>query len=123
MREYKFRGKDLETKEWRHGSLMIKNNPHKIENVPWSYFIYDNALTQWQVDPETVGQHLGKIKSEESEIYEDDLIQHGETIRVVKFLYGNTHLVRQNGEDTILLSFSKSPVKLGNIHDNPELLK
>lgn len=65
---------------------------------------------------------VGKLKNGD-EVFYNDLILHGETIRTVEYRNGNTCLVSQDKKDAILLSFSENPKKVGNIFDNPELLK
>ncbi len=117
----KFRGKRLEgTGEgWVYGYLI---NSFEIrvyadeEDAEWR-----GDYEDFSVDPETVGQFIGKIKTGQ-EIYVNDLIQHGETVRIVSYRNGNTCLDRQNMKDSILLSYSENAKKLGNIFDNPELL-
>jgi len=115
--EIKFRGKRIDNGEWVYGdllSLVLGGNIHK--------YIKPLDSKRIEVDTKTVGQYIGKIKTEQ-EIYINDLVQHGETIRIVEYRNGNTCLIRQNKQDTILLSFSANPKKVGNIFDNPELLK
>ncbi len=122
--EIKFRAKD-ENNNWVYGFFVGNFDPSLAENTLADFFIYEglrNLSKLIPVQPETVGQFIGKLKSGE-DIYINDLIQHGETIRVVSYRNGNTCLDRQNLKDTILLSFSENPKKLGNIFDNPELLE
>jgi hypothetical protein len=115
--EIKFRGKLLTDGSWVYGYYLRQGVAAYIV-VP----VYDRPNKICQVDPLTISQFVGKLKSED-EIYINDLIQHGETIRIVEYRNGNTCLIRQNKQDTILLSFSENPKKVGNIFDNPELLQ
>ncbi len=124
--EIKFRGKRIDNGEWVYGYLFEDITPARhicyiIEGgfVPALSMPSSNFK---EVKPETVGQYIGKIRTEQ-EVYINDLIQHGETIRIVEYRNGNTCLIRQNKQDTILLSFSENPKKVGNIFDNPELLQ
>jgi hypothetical protein len=119
--EIKFRGKRIDNGEWVYGNYVEKIKPTEPTPVFWASFIHDKALTMYEVDRNTVGQFIGKLKTGD-EVYINDLIQHGETIRIVEYRNGNTCLIRQNKQDTILLSFSENPKKVGNIFDNPELL-
>lgn len=115
--EIKFRGKIIDNGEWVFG-YYIRQGVAAYIAVP----VYDRPNKTHQVDPLTICQFVGKLKNED-EIFINDLIQHGETIRIVEYRNGNTCLIRQNKQDTILLSFSENPKKVGNIFDNPELLQ
>jgi hypothetical protein len=82
-------------------------------------------LDGYEVIPETVGQMVCKIKRDDcsvDEIFEHDLIVHGERVLKVMVLGGNTSLVGKDETTAILLSFNEGKVKVGNIHDNPELI-
>jgi hypothetical protein len=119
MRTIKFRGKRIDNREWVYGFLV--KDPQEKYRIYYQPFEEATSNTYHFVDPETVGQYIGKIKTEQ-EIYINDLVQHGETVRIVEYRNGNTCLIRQNKQDSILLSFSENPKKVGNIFDNPELL-
>lgn len=123
--EIKFRGKRIDNGEWVYGDLI--HTPENTTRIVWFELkgelpldVDYNSFNK-VVIPETVGQYIGKIKTEQ-EIYINDLVKHGETIRIVEYRNGNTCLIRQNKQDSILLSFSENPKKVGNIFDNPELL-
>lgn len=118
----KFRGKRTDNGEWIEGFPIIGILGAFI--LPFDCaFPSENMNTDLvEVVRETVGQYIGKL-SNGDEVFINDLIKHGGTIRIVEYRLGNTMLRRQNGRDTILLSFSEKPVKLGNIFDNPELLE
>lgn len=118
--EIKFRGKRIDNNEWVYGYFV--KDPKGQCRIYWQPFDEASSNTYHFVKPETVGQYIGKIRTEQ-EVYINDLIQHGETIRIVEYRNGNTCLIRQNKQDTILLSFSENPKKVGNIFDNPELLQ
>lgn len=112
MREIKFRGKSLDNGKWVVGYLVyVTGKPHVIPNP---------VLGGWHkhcVDPETVGQYTGLKDKVGKEIYENDIIKDWNGIRSVKFeIYDN----RQGYE--IELDDSDLEV-IGNIHENPELLK
>lgn len=68
-----------------------------------------------------VMQYTGRRDINGQEIYEGDIVYHGESIREV--IYYLTNWVLKRGEDGILLSFSSTPRVIGNIYENPELLK
>ena len=91
------------------------------DNVP---IIYDYA-----VKPETVGQYTGRNIGEQK-VFEGDILQNSTGVYIVcwdeKFL--QWHVVNKKGNECFnlntLLTDEKRPCKLiGNVHDNPELLK
>lgn len=132
MRQIKFRGKDIETGEWLYGYLVhpIGKNPRvyvqdvKTEGVA-SFFVYD-------VEESTVGQFTGLLDKNGNEIYEGDII-------VEHFIEEDVTYVCKYIEEFACFAFDKdikygeyyylqkidSPKLqiIGNIHDNPEILK
>ena len=132
----KFRGKRVDNGQWVYGVPLFvdmeEENPEDSVHVAcivtgceWNGaqgFVSPSNEAFVEVIPKTIGQFIGKLKTGD-EIYINDLIKHGETVRIVEYRNGNTSLIRQNRTETILLSFSEKPQKLGNIFDNPELLE
>ena len=131
MREIKFRGKNIETGEWLYGNLQVP----KKEGV--GYYMWDKidgSLYQVEVDPETIGQFTGLYDKNGKKIYEGDIISFdygvgepvSEDLIEVRFVRG-VFAFLWNGDldDECPVS---SPTHewanvVGNIHDNPEMLK
>lgn len=136
-REIKFRGKCFETGGWVEGSLAIypKHYP-TIMHVEDDYPI--PKKTTYVVLPETVGQFTEKTDKNGREIYEGDIILvRGLYHRVVlwdkmsfalmpcEFYHDKTFWVmnlQHPSEDWWSLFADKIEI-IGNIHDNPDLLK
>ena len=126
-REIKFRGKRVDNGKWIYGSLDVAYDGSMLISFWYSKLIepennYKEMVQEWhQVIPDSVGQFIGKIKTEQ-EVYEKDIILHGESVRFIEIRNGNTCATRGNKKETILLSFSENPSVIGNMIDNPELL-
>ena len=142
MREYKFRGKSINTKEWIYGSLVISDDKYYIlldvlENIKRdNYEVY-----MVEVIPETVGQYTGLKDKNGKEIYEGNILKINydikrafdlEDIMYVDFIEGAFYLKAEKEIKWELLRCFPAIVgvegnarveKIGNIYDNPELLK
>lgn len=131
-REKKFKGKSLKYGNWLFGSLWIdggkcyiihEKESEKAGENSW----YDTYVTE--VDPSTVGQYAGLKDKKGKEIYEGDIVRHrgynGMKISVVVFSNGCFNVGRHQGsstKETPMLITTNCEV-IGNIHDNPELIK
>ena len=132
MREILFRGKRLDNGEWVEGSLWTwgkKLRIHLIFDLP------DSALW-FRVDPNTVGQYIGLTDRNGQKIFEGDIMEgpchsawrHDTQRCVVAYgRYGFECRHHIDGLDsdyyTYKVLFSRKVEVIGNIHDNPELLK
>lgn len=130
MREIKFRGKDLLKGEWRYGYLHLPNDGDNL-------MIQVNNYDSFGVIPITIGQYTGLLDGNGQEIFEGDVMRIPETefnieiIGVVEFNRGS-YVVRSffSGTHSSLAWAvrERQPGKwrgvvIGNIHDNPELIK
>lgn len=142
-REIKFRGK-TESGKWVYGDILRVNDdtyiiPPKTKIEDW-ITNYEN----FKVDPETIGQFTGLNDKNNIEIYENDIIKQLSVKLIVKFRYGcfffctekdfggvhskfavdfhETANQYQKQGMPFQGSFSQMAL-IGNIHDNPELLK
>ena len=120
MREIKFRGKRVDNGEWVFGSLVQGDNMATIVIDYGSGHIQ----TYW-VDPQTVGQFTGLHNKNGKEIYEGDIVQRGIiTFSRGKFVgqyYGSNGNLYEEWEDDL---YQENNIEvIGNIYENPELLK
>lgn len=145
MREILFRGKRFMDGEWVDGSLFIDEKKDKHEILVG----YVNYRVGWEVDPETVGQFTGLTDKNGKRIFEGDILEFedfGETgyeykegfyftNRAVvawrhsawefgKFMYHDSCVLEEmySSREDFIEIFKHSEI-IGNIHDNPELLK
>ena len=128
MREILFRGKRMDNGEWIFGDLI---------HEPWAYFIQvdtgsgnERIRKRYAITEETVGQYTGLKDKNGKRIFEGDIISF--------FNWGGNVLKRavvwvpQLGRFSVFidgaLSVGVNPILgshkvIGNIHDNPELMK
>lgn len=131
MRKIKFRGTSLETDDWVYGYLADGN----------LICTWDNIRNAHEVLSTTVGQFTGLLDKNGTPIYEGDIVEHpyidpifgdlvemkdGKGVKSVVVFHEGAFCVRY-GEDVFyyLDQFTrhKHIEVVGNIHDNPELLK
>lgn len=145
MRHTKFRGKSLVTDKWTYGGL--------IENQGWFFIHYTTSemiikdsdsghttivtVTAGAVDGSTVGQFTGLLDKNDKEIYEGDIVNihdSHETCGVIEYRNRTAAFVlcrdkvknrhKGDGIDYQLYAGRQKRYEIiGNIYDNPELLK
>jgi hypothetical protein len=124
--EIKFRGKRKDNGEWVTGSLIDKDYILQYIDLAesWTPLTSDHKITcrAYAIIPETVGQYVNRKDINGVEIFEGDIIKHGESIRFIEQRGSNYLATRMEKTETILLSFCEKPVVIGNLTDNPELL-
>lgn len=130
MRDILFRGKTLGLKKWIYGDLT-----HYGSNGAQIWMRSEN-MERWNyaVDPETVGQYTGLLDMNGTKIFEGDIIEshyddmypENATFEEVVFRGGAWRLAWNGHSDSDPLrkdDICDYGIVVGNIHDNPELLK
>ena len=129
MREILFRGKTYDD-EWVEGNLFI---PDK-KDTPTQICIGTNIVRiSYDVIPETVGQYTGLTDKNGTKIFEGDILRvtddNGETnlcscgVGYVLFYYGVWYICDEVNDGLYDVNNIYYIEVIGNIHDNPELLK
>ncbi len=116
-----FRGKSISTGEWVYGVPV--SNSHKTCIIRLND---SDDLKSFQVIPETVGQFTELYDKQGNGIFIDDIVIYPNMILQVKWISYFGTITAENDEipKVVLLSNINRKVRvIGNIHDNPELLK
>ena len=117
MREILFRGKRADNGEWVDGFYTCVADVHYILSGIFDSLINGIINTRgYKVIPETVCQFTGLYDKDGRKIFEGDIMRN--TGNVVEFCGGNFCI---NGDSP--LSYWTGTEVIGNIYDNPELLK
>lgn len=145
-REIKFRGKAKDGGEWFYGShvyLRDSNSHHIIACGTYKPAVDAFDVGQVEVDPATVGQCTGVKDKAGRDIYEGDILmfypfccEYLQEFHVVGYCedYGfcqieyydkerNGKVVRRKRDDPRTLFGLSYGTIIGNIHDNPGILK
>ena len=128
-REILFRGKSIGTGEWLYGYLFNygltapSNVPCISVCVPKSW---KEAYNLYVVSPDTIGQYIGLNDEKGNKIFEGDIISLGDpNIKYLTMWRNDGFCAKQIGASSYIgLTYWASHIEvLGNVIDNPELMK
>ena len=123
-REIKFRGKSKKTDKWIYG-YYFKNRG--IDFIAPDEFANGKTWEDYEVDSDSVMQFTGRYDKNGREVYEGDVLRfYDEDIPsdvVFAFVDGALMAVYTSALDVRSSWPVNDMVMIGNIHDNPELLK
>lgn len=129
MREILFRGKQKENGEWIYGGIYSNNDEYFIINDSLPVNELGSVCNGVPINPETVGKYTGLKDKNGTMIFEGDVIPYNEDDSINLIVeWSNDYLgyfVGLGLGETIeqpLFDFLY-PEVIGNIHDNPELIK
>ena len=122
MREILFRGKRKDNKEWIEGCYIES----VAKNSPFAYITPSYPSEPIRVYSKTVGQYTGLTDKNGKKIFEGDICQHrsyySDNIVISVVTYTDGQFLAMVDENSGFNLSDKLEI-IGNIHDNPELLK
>ena len=130
MREIKFRGKRVDDGDWLYGSYISQNLVEGERSIRYWGGCNNCDLFEEPIDPATVGQFTGLKDKNGKEIYEGDVVAQPDDYgtfchQLVVYAEGRfIPLVRAEYGHNAIDRYDPSAFEvIGNIHDNPELVK
>ena len=123
-REILYRGKCVDNGEWVEG-YFVKYQPCASEEKIIYGIVpeYASALYLNEIDPSTVGRYTGLTDKNGVKIFEGDILEaESGNIGYVMFING-AFMKSCNSKDMPFLIASDVNAVIGNVFDNPELLK
>ena len=137
MREILFRGKNIDNGKWIYGGYVHlhkttycyagsddgNNDIHRIVFERMTDWNLPNQHMMADVLPETVGQFTGLVDKNGVRIFEGDIVRYEDDIGYVIYNGDDARFLLDSPNRYISMDYSNEFEVIGNIHDNPELLK
>ena len=127
----RWRGKRVDNGEWVEGDLLrddISGIAAIVTYVNLSGDVHDlSEINIFQVIPETLGECTGAFDKNDKAIFEGDIMKvYYLSVALIGFVEYDTDLgtfnINGGMYDTLMFARDKCEI-IGNIHDNPKLLK
>ncbi len=126
-KEIEFRGKRIVQKDWVYLDLLEEV---EAETIPSDFL-------QYRIDKSTIGQYIGQKDLHGKKIYDGDFVKVGGLVELVSIIdgmlcsynvkiYGKRKSISVDDEDDIRVcdsNYFQVYEIIGNIYDNPELIK
>ena len=128
-REILFRGLSNQGKGWLYGDL-IRNKREAIAIVPPHPLKVTHRYSCYEVIPDTIGQYTGLKDKGGNKIFEGDIVLIGAKLKAKVVYYDGAFRMQSEFSPTptdttdmgyMMREFSVRVI--GNIHNNPELIK
>ena len=127
MIEILFRGKRKDNNQWVYGCLVY----YIDETIDVPHFIIDKKNNKFEVNPEIIGQYIGANDITGAKVFVGDIMSsddHNVVFDVVckaDDIISSPYKFRPNHKSGYMPSdfYPNEHKIIGNIHDNPELIK
>ena len=121
MREILFKAKRIDNGEWVEGYVVRKHGLYFIYSIVNSESCRQN---NYEIIPETLCQFTGLCDKNGKKIFEGDILKFRSGIYSVEWDNEHSKFLQRDGQFSreLHIWIAKSEI-VGNIHDNPELLK
>lgn len=133
MRKIEFRGKTVDGGEWIYGDLIQMDDECYIQHTEYvSQGEWDSSYTDCVgevVDTETVGQYTGLTDKNGTKIFEGDIVEYitgKDFSNVAQIIFKDCQFLCKDIHNRMITQPAFMNVEfevIGNIYDNPELLK
>ena len=128
MREILFRGKRIGSEEWVEGFYLTSP---EFDNQEVAVITTDKPRNPYYVSKETIGQYTGLTDKNGTKIFEGDIVKTDKFSEpnkqyIIKFDLQFGAFIGQDKYNMYFVTFDGDSDQfeiIGNIHDNPELLK
>ena len=126
MREILFRGKRIDNSKWVEGYLI--HDEFCNVGIPYIGYLNWKGHSVDEVIPETVGQYIGITDKTGKKIFEGDIVKEynifGVEVGIGAVHWSDLFLAWHITKNKSMYSGNIASYEvIGNIHDNPELLK
>ena len=117
-REILFRGKRADNGEWVYGSSLKEKACDGVQHI----IVTENGEYHL-INPKTRGQYTGLTDRNGVKIFEGDILEAGSGNRGYVVFINGAFMKSGNSKDMPFLIASDVNAVIGNVFDNPELMK